>query len=46
MGTYTLDRRTAHELKYSILHTDYKAGMTLPPERVLYKADQMSASGE
>lgn len=35
MGTYTLDRRIAHELKYSILHTDYKAGMTLPPEREL-----------
>ncbi len=35
MGTYTLDRKIAHELKYSILHMDYKPGMALPPEREL-----------
>lgn len=35
MGTYTLDRRIAHELKYNILHMDYKPGMALPPEREL-----------
>lgn len=35
MGTYTLDRKIAHELKYNILHMDYKPGMALPPEREL-----------
>lgn len=35
MGTYTLDRKIAHELKYNIDHMEYKPDMALPPEREL-----------